>query len=58
MPLEFSAHKIEKWGSYKRKFGPYWFEPCECGCTKHFGIGFQLIWFGVKVQFVKEKDNG
>ena len=34
---------------HKKKFGPYTFSPCSCGCTDRYGIGFQFIWFGIKL---------
>ena len=50
----FGWHKIYKWGSYKKRFGFYFFKPCPCGCTTNYGLGLQLIWFGVKVYFTED----
>jgi len=30
-------------------FGYFTFEPCECGCTKDSGWGFNFILFGINV---------
>jgi len=51
--MKLTTHKIDRdmKDLYKRTFGPYWFNPCSCGCTRSYGVGFQFYWFSIKLLF-------
>jgi len=36
---------------FKKILGFFTFQPCECGCTNGYGIGLNLVYFGMNFQY-------
>jgi hypothetical protein len=52
--MSIKCHKIDRSNldRFKRSWGFYQFSQCNCNCTKTYGVGLQLGWFGVALHIV------
>jgi len=51
MKIRFYPINIKLYRQTKSSiFGPFYYYPCECGCTKTKGWGFNLFLFGINIE--------
>lgn len=49
--IKFYGINPLKWNQLKKIIGFFRFSPCECGCTKNYGWGFNCFLFGFNIQY-------